>query len=286
MVSESKYTSRPKMPLGSNVPAVLTTKVMPMPSATGRSMLTCRWRTSRNALVKKGPQAKKTTGSEITHEAQRSSVSISCDKSPGCATYAGHAYIITCIMQKPATSQRHSARRLSTSRWPRTNASMAGTARYPALRTAAIHCDGSTLPGCHTTRARRVAALTSACNTPGTDFKASSMVRAQAAQCIPSSTTCESQVELAGSATALASSAEPEGVQGRPKPSHSCGSSRRDTAAGSTAASEASTTGATGISGAPERNIDMVQAYPRNMTSLLTWIKPQKMMHPKLVTSL
>jgi len=49
-------------------------------------MLTRRWRMSRSALEKKGPQQNSTTGSEMTQEAQRSSVSISCDRSPGRAT--------------------------------------------------------------------------------------------------------------------------------------------------------------------------------------------------------
>ena len=117
------------MPAGSNVPAVLTTKVMAMPSATGRSMLTRRRRMSRSALEKKGPHENTTIGSVMTHEAQRNNCSISPVRSPGCATYAGHAYIMTCIMQKPATSQRHRARRFSRWRCSRAKASMAGMAR-------------------------------------------------------------------------------------------------------------------------------------------------------------
>ena len=42
MVSESKYTSRPNTPSGSNVPMVLTTKVSAMPMDTGKSMLMLR----------------------------------------------------------------------------------------------------------------------------------------------------------------------------------------------------------------------------------------------------
>ena len=64
----------------------LTTKVISMPSATGRSMLMLRVRRSRHALRKKGPQANSTTGIEITHEAQRSRVSISSVRSPGLAS--------------------------------------------------------------------------------------------------------------------------------------------------------------------------------------------------------
>jgi hypothetical protein len=40
MVSESKYSSLPNGPLGSNAATVLTQKAMSMPSATGKSMLT------------------------------------------------------------------------------------------------------------------------------------------------------------------------------------------------------------------------------------------------------
>ena len=74
------------MPCGSKVPAVLTTKVMPMPSATGRSMLMRRCSTSRSAAEKKGPQENSITGSVSTQEAQRSSCSISAVRSPGSAT--------------------------------------------------------------------------------------------------------------------------------------------------------------------------------------------------------
>ena len=64
---------------------MLTTKVMSMPSATGRSMLTRRCRISRSALEKNGPQANSTTGRLMTQEAQRSSCSISMVRSPGMA---------------------------------------------------------------------------------------------------------------------------------------------------------------------------------------------------------
>ena len=86
MVSESKYTSPPKIPSGSNVPALLTRKVINMPKATGRSMLICRCRRSRNALVKKGPQENSMTGKVSTQDAQRSRRSISGVMSPGPAT--------------------------------------------------------------------------------------------------------------------------------------------------------------------------------------------------------
>ncbi|MNZ95496.1 hypothetical protein D3C78_1146460 [compost metagenome] len=128
IVSESKNTSWPNGPEGSNVPRELTMKVISMPSATGRSMLTRRARMSRSALEKNGPQANSTTGRDSTHEAQRSRVSISCVRSPGLEEYAGHAYIMTYIMHRPATSQRHSSRRLSCLRISRAKASRAGKA--------------------------------------------------------------------------------------------------------------------------------------------------------------
>ena len=74
------------MPSGSKVPALLTPKVISMPSATGRSMLIRRCARSRHAVLKNGPQENNTTGSVSTHEAQRSSCAISVDKSPGAAT--------------------------------------------------------------------------------------------------------------------------------------------------------------------------------------------------------
>ena len=83
MVSESKYTSRPKVPAGSNVPAVLTANVTAMPSATGKSMPTRRCTTSIQALRKKPPHEKNTTGSVNTQDAQRNSASISALRSPG-----------------------------------------------------------------------------------------------------------------------------------------------------------------------------------------------------------
>ena len=85
MVRESKYTSRPKMPRGSNVPTVLMAKVIPIPKATGRSMLIWPCRMSRKALRKNGPQEKSMTGRVSTQEAHRNSVSISVVRSPGCA---------------------------------------------------------------------------------------------------------------------------------------------------------------------------------------------------------
>ena len=82
MVKESKYTSPPKSPLGSNVAAELSANVMAMPKATGKSMLMRRWRMSRKALLKNGPHEKKTTGKVNTHEAQRSKNTTSGVMSP------------------------------------------------------------------------------------------------------------------------------------------------------------------------------------------------------------
>ena len=59
---------------------------MPMPSATGKSMLTRRCVRSRSALEKNGPHENRITGSVRTQEAQRSNCSISALKSPGRAT--------------------------------------------------------------------------------------------------------------------------------------------------------------------------------------------------------
>ncbi len=53
--------------------------------------------------------------------------------------------------------------------------------------------DGLILAGDQTTRARRLAALTSAETTPGTCISAASTVNAQAAQCMPSTATCDFQ---------------------------------------------------------------------------------------------
>ncbi|WP_382326527.1 hypothetical protein ACFJGX_15715 [Hydrogenophaga sp. UC242_50] len=113
MVSESNQTSAPQGPVGSKVAAELTRKVTRMPMDTGVSIPTRPCFRSRQALAKKGPLAKNTTGRLITQLAQRSSWLMSGGISPGAVTYAGHAYIITCIMQKPATKRRHSAWRVS-----------------------------------------------------------------------------------------------------------------------------------------------------------------------------
>ena len=60
---------------------LLTPKVISMPSATGRSMLTRRWRRSRKALAKNGVQEKISTGSDSTQAAQRSRCTISSVRS-------------------------------------------------------------------------------------------------------------------------------------------------------------------------------------------------------------
>ncbi|MCY1549420.1 hypothetical protein D9M68_855840 [compost metagenome] len=96
--------------------AKLTRKVTRMPMDTGVSMPTRPCFRSRQALSKNGPLAKNTTGRLITQLAQRSNWSMSAGISPGSVTYAGHAYIITCIMQKPATNKRHKPWRVSRKR--------------------------------------------------------------------------------------------------------------------------------------------------------------------------
>jgi len=72
MVSESNQTSWPQGPVGSNVAAELARKVTAMPTATGVSMPMRRRLRSVQAWVKKGPLAKKTTGTLSTQLAQRS----------------------------------------------------------------------------------------------------------------------------------------------------------------------------------------------------------------------
>ena len=85
IVRESKYTACPHQPCASKVAALLTAKVTAMPKATGKSMLMLRRLRSRSALSKNGPHENSTTGRLSTHDAQRSSFSISGVMSPGCA---------------------------------------------------------------------------------------------------------------------------------------------------------------------------------------------------------
>ena len=128
-MNESKYTSWPKGPAGSKVPRLLTTKVMAMPSATGRSMPIRRARASRQAPARKGWHENSSTGSDSTHWAQRSRWMRSGSISPGAVKYDGAAYIITCIMHRPATPRRHSMRRVSAWRCTAACRSCTGTAR-------------------------------------------------------------------------------------------------------------------------------------------------------------
>ena len=88
-----------------------------------------RKRRSRKALSQKGVQENNTTGKVSTQEAHRSNCVMSGLISPSPATYAGTAYIITCIMQKQATSKRHKALRDSAWRAARCALSCAGKAR-------------------------------------------------------------------------------------------------------------------------------------------------------------
>ncbi|MCY1365174.1 hypothetical protein D9M69_520090 [compost metagenome] len=71
------------MPEGSNVAAELARKVTRMPIDTGVSIPTRPCFRSRQALLKKGPLAKKTTGRLNTQLAQRSNWSMSAGISPG-----------------------------------------------------------------------------------------------------------------------------------------------------------------------------------------------------------
>ena len=128
MVSESYQTSAPHSEAESKVAAVLAPKAMAMPSATGTSMPMRLWRRSRRAAAKNGRQENSTTGSVSTQDAQRSSDCASAEMSPAAAVYAGKAYIITCIMQKPATSQRHNIKRPACMRGAAASTSPAGNA--------------------------------------------------------------------------------------------------------------------------------------------------------------
>ena len=86
MVSESNQTSPPHGPVGSNVAAELARKVTTMPMDTGVSMPTRPRLRSFQALRKKGPLAKNTTGRLMTQLAQRNNWSMSAGISPGWVT--------------------------------------------------------------------------------------------------------------------------------------------------------------------------------------------------------
>ena len=83
-------------------------KVTHMPKATGKSMLMRPCFKSRQAAMVKTSVAKNITGKVSTHEAHFKSDNMLGAMSPGAATYTGHAYIMTCIMHRPATNQRQS----------------------------------------------------------------------------------------------------------------------------------------------------------------------------------
>ena len=100
-----------------------------MPSATGRSMLMRRCRRSRSALAKNGWQENSITGIVNTQAAQRSRLMMLGSISPGRVKYVGVAYIITCIMQRPATPRRQSILRVSARRRSLASGSCAGNGR-------------------------------------------------------------------------------------------------------------------------------------------------------------
>jgi len=74
---------------------------------------------SSRAPAKNGRHANSSTGVVSARLAQRRSCPMSALISPSPAMYAGSAYIITCIMPKPATNSRPRASRRS----PRSSAS-------------------------------------------------------------------------------------------------------------------------------------------------------------------
>ena len=82
MVKESKYTTSPHQPLGSKVAAELTTKVMPMPKATGKSMLICLAFKSCQALLKNERLENSMTGKLNSQAAQLSKRLMSVSISP------------------------------------------------------------------------------------------------------------------------------------------------------------------------------------------------------------
>ena len=85
MVSESKYTSFPSNPLGSNVAAVLTINIIKIPRDTGISILICLVFKSFSALLKKGPHENNMTGNVITQLAHSIRPFILLVISPGVA---------------------------------------------------------------------------------------------------------------------------------------------------------------------------------------------------------
>ena len=99
---------------------------------------------------------------------------------------------MTCIMQNPATSQRHSASRVSLRPWSDAKASAAGSMRKPSGSGAAIQIEGWVAAEDQTTRARPLDALTWASLTPFTRSRARSSASEHEAQCMPSTTSCDS----------------------------------------------------------------------------------------------
>ena len=85
MVNESKYTSLPSSPEGSNVAAVLTINIIKIPRDTGISILICFVFRSLTALLKKGPHENNMTGNVITQLAHSMRPLILLVISPGIA---------------------------------------------------------------------------------------------------------------------------------------------------------------------------------------------------------
>ncbi len=86
IVSESKYTSWPNGPPGSNAAPLLATNATAMPSDTGTSMPMRRWRSERHAPLKNGAAAKPSTGSVSSQPATDSKRCRSGASSPGALT--------------------------------------------------------------------------------------------------------------------------------------------------------------------------------------------------------
>src|SRR4051812_634764 len=96
MLMESKYTS----PVPVIVAHALAANPPTMPNAIGVSRPRRRCMSSRAAPAKNGWQAKTSTGSVMRRLAQRIICAASAESSPS-DTYAGNAYIITCMADQP-----------------------------------------------------------------------------------------------------------------------------------------------------------------------------------------
>jgi len=127
---------------------------------------------------------------------------------------------MTCIMQRPATSQRHKAWRVSWRLPPKEKASEAGSNSYPRASGAAIQMDGSVCAADQVMLACPLAALPRADTTPFTASSVCSRVSEQAAQTMPRTTTWDSHRSETFPGNTV------DGLAGRLNADHSSGSSK------------------------------------------------------------